>query len=99
MDDIIAAAVAGGVVSMVATALWIDTMHARAWRDIRAVRSELRVLRHEVSRHVPLKPAGSDGLPVSPKWFEPDFPTLLRLRARTAAAVAPVSRGLAGTAG
>jgi len=108
MDDVVAAAVAGGLVSMLATALWIDTKHALAWRDIRAMRSELRLLRHEVARHVPLEHDDGSSMqirmdpnapPVSPKWFEPDFPTLLRFRARTSAAVAPVPVASAEPAG
>ena len=108
MDDVVAAAVAGGAVSMLATALWTWSQHALAWRDLRAMRAELRVLRSEVARHLPRitvtdQPprirAGLEEPPVSPYWFEPDFPTLLRFRARTRAAVAPVPDASVGPAG
>ena len=108
MDDVVVAAVAGGLVSMLATALWTWSQHALAWRDIRAMRAELRVLRREGARHVPLEHADGSSMqirmdpnapPVSPEWFEPDFPTLLRFRARTSAAVAPVPDASAEPAG
>ena len=105
MDDVVAAAVAGGAVSMLATALWTWSQHALAWRDIRGMRAELRVLRSEVACHLPriTDPslrirAGLEVPPVSPYWFEPDVPTLLRFRARTRAAVAPVPDASAGPA-
>lgn len=108
MDDVVAAAVAGGAVSMLANALWTWSQHALAWRDLRAMRAELRVLRSEVARDLPRVTvtdpslrirAGLEVPPVSPYWFEPDFPTLLRFRARTRAAVAPVPDASVGPAG
>ena len=40
-----------------------------------------------------------DERPVSPDWFAPDYPTLLRFRDRTARATEPVSDAPAGPAG
>ena len=108
MEDVVAAAVAGGAVSTLATALWTWSQHALAWRDIRTLRTEVRVLRNAVARHGPRITATDQSLrirpdldvpPVSPYWFEPDFPTLLRFQARSRAAVAPVPDASAGPAG
>ena len=106
MDDVVAAAVAGGVVTMLATAIWIDSQNALAGRDLRAMRAELRLLRNEVAQHLPrMRASGSsmqsrmDEPPGPPDWFAPHYPTLLRFRDRTARATEPVSDAPAGSAG
>ena len=97
MDDVVAGAVAGGVVTMLAIALWIDSQNALAGRDLRALRAELRSLRNEVARHLPRVHASGTSMhgrmdepPGPPDWFAPHYPTLLRLRDRTARATGPV---------
>ena len=106
MDDVVAAAVAGGVVTMLATAIWIDSQNALAGRDLRAMRAELRLLRNEVAQHLPRASGSSmqsrmDEPPGPPemRWFAPHYPTLLRFRDRTARATEPVSDAPAGSAG
>lgn len=106
MDDVVAAAVAGGVVTMLATAMWIDSQNAVAGRDLRAMRAELRSLRNEVARHLPrMHASGSsmhgrmDDPPGPPDWFAPHYPTLLRFRERTVSAPGPVPDAPTGPAG